>query len=136
MTSVHRSKPAARIVRREVSPKSRRTPGWAINAVATLAIALLGVTTSASGLTLSGGPFYAGSGGVTGTCTGSGNACTTAGATVVCSGLNPGSFQDLYYGIRNDVFVNGVKEVGTAGPVALVDEFKSGTGSISYTGTT
>src|SRR5262249_41114816 len=33
-------------------------------------------------------------------------------------------------------FVNGVKDVGTAGPVAGTDQFKSPTGSITYTGAT
>ena len=102
------------------------------------AIALLGASSSASALTIHGGPFYAGAGGVTGSCTVSGNACLTAGATVTCTGLNPASFSNLYFGIRNDQSVNGVKEVGTAGPVAGVDQFKvgSGTGPITYTGTT
>jgi hypothetical protein len=99
-------------------------------------VAVLGAASIAWALTLHGGPTYAGSGGVTGSCVVSGNACTPPGATVTCTGLNPGSFQNLYYGIRNDQFVNGVKEVGSAGPVAGTDQFKSGTGSITYTGTT
>jgi len=97
---------------------------------------LLGWSSVAAGLTVHGGPLYAGSGGVTGSCTVSGNACLTAGATVTCSGLNPSSFQNLYYGIRNDQFVDGVKEVGSGGPVAGTDQFKSGTGTITYSGTT
>src|SRR5215475_9120816 len=95
---------------------------------------------SASALVIHGGPTYAGSGGVTGSCTTTGNACVTAGATVSCTGLNPGAFQNLYFGIRNDTFVNGVKEVGTGGPVAGTDHFKTATGTgggaITYTGTT
>src|SRR5215475_10083743 len=71
-------------------------------------IALLGGASSASALNIHGGPFYAGTGGVTGSCTVSGNACTDAGATVSCSSLNPGSFQNLYYGLRVDSTVNGV----------------------------
>jgi hypothetical protein len=99
-------------------------------------LALLALPAGASALVIHGGPFYAGSGGVTGTCSVAGNACLTAGATVSCTGLNPGAFENLYFGIRNDVFVNGVKEVGNAGPVAGTDQFKTGTASISYTGTT
>jgi hypothetical protein len=100
-----------------------------------VALATASIATNASGLTIHGGPTYAGSGGVTGSCTVSGNACTT-GATVTCSGLNASSFQNLYYGIRNNLQVSGLKQAGNAGPVAGTDQFKTGTGSISYTGTT
>lgn len=98
--------------------------------------AILGLASSASALTLHGGPVYAGSGGVTGNCSVSGNACLTAGATVTCTGLNASAFRNLYLGIRNDSTVNGVKQLGTLGPVAGTDQFRSGTGSITYTGTT
>jgi hypothetical protein len=100
------------------------------------AAAVLALASTASALVINGGPYYAGSGGVTGSCTTSGNACTTAGATVTCSGLNPLAFQKLYFGVRNDQFVDGDKEYGIGGPVANIDQFKSGTGSITYTGTT
>src|SRR5262249_10951962 len=101
-------------------------------------LAVIGVPAGASALTIHGGPFYAGTGGGAGTCTVSGNACTNAGATVICSGLNPASFQNLYYGIKNNAFVDGVKQVGTGGPVAGTDQFKNGTGAgpITYNGTT
>ena len=101
-------------------------------------LALLSIATSASGLAISpgGGPHYAGNGGINGVCSATGNACTNAGATVTCTGLTPDQFQFLYYGIRNDQFVNGVKQVGNGGPVAGTDQFKTGTGSIAYTGTT
>lgn len=85
-------------------------------------------------ITISGGPTYSPFGG--GSCTVSGNACLTVGATVTCTGLNPGSVRSLYLGIRNDQFVNGVKEVGNAGPVVGTDQFKNATDSITYTGTT
>jgi hypothetical protein len=89
-------------------------------------------------LLINGGPTLAGGGEVTGLCTTSGNACTNAGATVTCSGLNPSAFQNLYYGLRNDSVVDGVKDAGTAGPVAGVDQFMHGSGSgpIVYTGST
>jgi hypothetical protein len=99
-------------------------------------LAVVALASSASALPISGGPFYAGSGGVNGVCNATGNACSTAGATVTCTGLNPSLYQNLYFGIRNDLFVNGVKQVGTAGPVAGTDQFKTGTASITYTGTT
>ncbi len=99
-------------------------------------VAVLGAASNAAALAIHGGPTYAGSGGVTGSCLVSGNACLTAGATVTCTGLNPSSFQNLYYGIKNNAVVNGVKEVGSAGPVAGTDQFKTATGSISYTGAT
>ena len=57
-------------------------------------LALLGVASlSAAALTITGGPYYAvtqqAGSPVTGTCTVTGNACLTAGATMTCTGLNP-----------------------------------------------
>jgi hypothetical protein len=54
--------------------------------------------------------------GVGGTCTVTGNPCATGGATVSCNGLNPGSYRDLYYGVRNDQFVLGETMAGVSGP--------------------
>ncbi len=108
-----------------------------LNGVTTGAMVLVWMVSNASGLTTHGGPVYAGSGAVSGSCSVTGTACLTAGATVSCSGLNANSFQKLYYGLRNDASVNGLKQVGTAGPVAGTDQFKvgTGTGPIVYTGT-
>lgn len=108
----------------------------AFRTAAIIALSLFASAPQAIALVIHSGPAYAGSGGISGSCTVSGNACLTAGATVTCTGLNPSAFQNLYYGIKNNAFVNGVKQVGTSGPVAGTDQFKTGTGSISYTGTT
>jgi hypothetical protein len=62
-------------------------------------VATLGSAFQVSALTIHGGPTYAGSGGVTGSCSATGNACLAAGATVTCTGLNASTFQNLYYGI-------------------------------------
>ena len=111
---------------------------WTLAGGALLAVlAVCGGASRATALIVDVGPVYAGAGGVTGSCvvTNNNNLCTT-GATVTCSSLNASSFQNLWFGIRNDQVVNGDKEVGTAGPVTNVDQFKTGTGSITYTGTT
>ena len=73
-------------------------------------VALLAGVQSAAGLTLNGGPIYAGSSPLTGSCTYSGNPCTTTGATVTCTSINAGAFLNLYYGLRNDGSVNGTWE--------------------------
>src|SRR5689334_9115796 len=95
-------------------------------------LAILGVASSASALLIHGGPTYAGGGAVSGSCTATGTTCLTGGATVTCTGLNPSDFQNLYLGIRNDNFVNGLKEVGNAGPVPGTDQFTTPTDSITY----
>ncbi len=110
--------------------------------------ALLTLGGRASAVSYDAGPLSAGSGGVTGSCIVSGNACLNAGATVTCTGLNPSAFQHLYYGLRNDT-INGLKEVGAGGPIAGTDQFKTcvassagdvcdppSSNSISYAGTT
>src|SRR6185436_11638107 len=99
---------------------------------------VLGFAGSASALSISGGPFYAGSGGVNGSCSISGITCLGSGATVTCNGLTPSFYQNLYFGLRNDLFIDGIKMVGSAGPVPGTDQFTSGAGSSSiiYTGTT
>jgi hypothetical protein len=53
-----------------------------------------------------------------GTCTVDGSPCMERGATVSCSGLSPGSFQDLFFGLRNDQFVLGETMSGRDGPTA------------------
>jgi hypothetical protein len=71
-----------------VQPRRRWQPALAPICAA---LTVIGIATAASALTIHGGPLYAGSGGVTGSCTASGNACLTAGATVTCTGLNASS---------------------------------------------
>lgn len=44
--------------------------------------------------------------------------------------------QSVRYGIRNDRFVVGLEQVGSAGRIAGSDQFETGTGSITYPGTT
>jgi hypothetical protein len=76
--------------------------------------------------------------GVGGTCTITGNPCAVGGATVSCTGLNPGAFRDLYYGVRNDQVVSGETMAGTSGPAPLsasVFRHSSGEGNvITYLG--
>lgn len=76
--------------------------------------------------------------GVGGTCTITGNPCAAGGATVSCTGLDPGSFRDLYYGIRNDQFALGETMSGTSGPAPAspaIFRHSSGEGTvISYLG--
>jgi hypothetical protein len=51
-----------------------------------------------------------------GTCNVTGSPCMTGGATVTCSGLSPSSFEDLFFGLRNDQFVLGETLSGNSGP--------------------
>jgi hypothetical protein len=103
-------------------------------------LALLGVAASASALTITGGPTYSPPGG--GSCSVSPAVDATHGpsvqqATVTCSGLTPSANTHLYFGIRNDQFVNGDTMTGTA-PAAsssAVFRFASvGSNSITYAG--
>src|SRR6185295_3966098 len=109
-----------RLVERQSGGIVLRACGRRAGAVFAL-LALVGVASNASALTIDGGPFYAGSGGVTGSCGVTGDPCTGT-ATVTCSGLNSSGFQNLYYGIRNDSVVNGIKMAGNSGPVFSVDQ--------------
>jgi hypothetical protein len=107
---------------------------------ALVGLLLLAVASRAVALTIDGGPFYAGSGSVTGSCSVTGAPSLSGGATVTCTGLNPASFQNLYFGIRNDQFVNGETMTGTA-PAAnsgAVYRFlsTSGNSQITYAGST
>ncbi len=103
-----------------------------------LAALLLGLASSASALTIHGGPTYAPPGG--GSCVVSGTPCASGGATVTCSGLNPSAVRFLYFGLRNDQSVNGDTMTGTSGPAAgsgaVFRISSAGGSSITYTGTT
>src|SRR5262249_42914981 len=91
---------------------------WApLLAVGVIGLVVGGVSASAvAQLSLSGGPQYAPPGG--GSCSASGTPCSSAGATVTCTGLNPDNLSNLYFGVRNDQFVLGDSETGSAGPAA------------------
>src|SRR6188508_1674023 len=126
---------ADQTARKQTLRDQRRRSTLEIASIVYASLLVATIASSASALPIHGGPLYAGGGGVTGTCSATGNACSNAGATVTCSGLNASSFQNLYYGIRNDQQVSGLKEAGNAGPVAGTDQFVSGVGSIRYSGT-
>ncbi len=116
------------------------TRSGTVNALAILGVLTwFGAASSASALTINGGPLYVagipggGSCSVTGT-----SACATGGATVSCSGLSPGGVAALYFGIRNDQSPLGNTMSGTSGPTAssaATYRFSSGIGSvITYVG--
>ena len=99
--------------------------------------AVLGVATSASALPITGGPMYTLPGG--GSCTVSGTPTITSpnGATVTCTGVNLAAHSNVYFGIRNDINVNGNTMTGAAPSGAAVFGFStSGASSITYTSTT
>jgi hypothetical protein len=77
--------------------------------------ALLGFSSSASAVILTGGPVYNLPGG--GSCIASGVASATGGATVSCTGINLGAHTRVYLGIKNNTSPNGQTMTGTA-PVA------------------
>ena len=67
-------------------------------------LALLGASTSAQGLIISGGPSYTLPGG--GSCTISGSPSTGTGATVMCTGINLGAHTKVYYGIKKEALAD------------------------------
>ena len=84
-------------------------------------LALVACASSASALIIdSGGPVYTLPAG--GTCTVAGIATQTGGATVNCTGVNLSAYTHVYFGIRNDINVNGNTMTGTA-PVASSNQF-------------
>jgi len=104
--------------------------------VAILAL-LLGGSSSASGLILTGGPVYSLPGG--GSCTISGVASQSGGATITCSSVNLAPHTHVYFGIRNDLNVNGntMTGVNPAPASTAVFRYLSNTAtSITYTSTT
>ena len=72
----------------------------------------LGLASNASALILTGGPSYTLPGG--GTCSVGGIASQTGGAIVSCTGVNLGAHTHIYFGIRNNLNVNGNTMTGTA----------------------
>lgn len=108
------------------------------NAVSILAMLVwLCVASSASALTLTGGPVYTLPGG--GSCTLSGVACQTGGATLACTGVSVAAHTHVYFGIKNNSNVNGTTMTGTnptAGSPAVFDYASSSANSITYTSTT
>jgi cysteine-rich repeat protein len=97
----------------------------------------IGVASTASALTLTGGPVYNLPGG--GSCTVTGISSQTGGASVACTGVSVGSHTHVYFGIRNNANVNGNTMTGaapTAGSAAVFDYASSTSNSITYTSTT
>lgn len=126
---------------RAIDGARRRWTTRLTGTVATLAV--FGIASSAAALVIDGGPTYAPPGG--GSCSVSPavdsthGPSETGGVTVTCSGLSPSSLAALYFGIRNDNFVQGDSELGTGGPTAGTNQFtvsSTTASSITYTGTT
>src|SRR5215475_3433158 len=88
----------------------------------------LGLASNASALILTGGPVYSLPGG--GSCTVTGIASQTGGATVSCVGVNLSAHTHVYLGIRNITNVNGNTMTGTApaGGSGAVFAYASSTG--------
>lgn len=102
-------------------------------AVATLAV--VGIASTASALILSGGPVYNLPGG--GTCTVSGRAGTSPGATVSCTGVNLGAHTKVYFGIRNDTNPNGNTMDSTTPSGTSIFRYSTSTSSsITYASST
>ncbi len=111
---------------------------WVMKSVATVGVlALLGLPSSASALTISGGPVYSLPGG--GSCSISGIATNTGGATVSCTGVNLGAHTKVYFGVKNDTNVTGNTMTGSAPGAgsAAVFRYLTNTGSsVTYSSTT
>ncbi|MEO8601496.1 MAG: hypothetical protein ABI629_02860 [bacterium] len=100
-------------------------------------VALLGLSTSASALIITGGPVYSLPGG--GTCTVSGTPCTAGGALMTCSGVSLSSHTKVYFGVRADANINGQTMTGTAPTAASAAVFRilsTTSSTISYSSTT
>lgn len=97
----------------------------------------LGLASNASALILTGGPTYTLPGG--GSCSVGGVASQTGGAIVSCTGVNLGAHTHVYFGIRNNLNVNGNTMTGStpAAGSGAVFRYSSSTGSsITYASTT
>ena len=121
------------------SPSNRASQRrWTVSAVAAVALlALLGAASSAPALVLTGGPVYGLPGG--GSCSVSGVASQTGGATISCTGVNLSPHTHVYFGIKNDTNVNGNTMTGSAPTAASAAVFRfnsNSVNSITYTSTT
>jgi cysteine-rich repeat protein len=97
----------------------------------------LGLASNASALILTGGPSYTLPGG--GSCSAAGVASQTGGATLSCTGVNLAAHTNVYFGLRNDLNVNGNTMTGivpAAGSGAVFRYSSSTSNSITYTSTT
>jgi hypothetical protein len=93
---------------------ARLLPGARRQSIALLAaLATLGVASNASAVIITGGPVYTLPGG--GSCTVSGVATQTGGATVSCTGVALSAHTKVYFGIKNNSNVNGNSMTGTGG---------------------
>ena len=100
-------------------------------------LAWIGLASNASALILTGGPTYTLPGG--GSCSVSGVASQTGGATVSCTGVNLGAHTKVYFGIRNNLNVNGNTMTGSApaaGSAAVFRYSSSTSSSVTYASTT
>ena len=98
-------------------------------------MAMLGAAASAQALVITGGPTYTLPGG--GSCTVTNIPGRLTGATVTCTGVNPGLHSNVYFGIRNDTNPNGAATDGGGPSGSEVFAFSSSGGSsITYTGST
>ena len=98
-------------------------------------LAVLGAATSAPALIITGGPVYNLPGG--GSCTVSGSPALASGATITCTGVNLAAHSNVYFGIRNDINVNGNTMTGANPSGAAVFGYStSAASSITYTSAT
>lgn len=117
--------------------RSRRR--WHMKTIALVATLIwVCVASSASALIISpGSPSYSLPGG--GSCSVSGFAIQTSGATVTCTGLSLSSHTKVYFGIKNNTDVNGNTMTGaapTAGSAQVFRYDSETANSITYTSTT
>ncbi len=100
-------------------------------------LAVLGVASGAGAVILTGGPVYNLPGG--GSCTVTGIASQTGGATVSCTGVNLGAHTHVYFGIKNNTNVSGNTMTGTPPAASSGQQFSYASdtaSSITYESTT
>ena len=101
------------------------------------ALVIFGFCTPVFGLVITGGPTYSLPGG--GSCTVSGIASATGGATVSCTGINLAAHTRVYLGIKNNTIPNGQTMTGTApaaGSAAIFTYLSNTASAITYQSTT
>lgn len=131
------TKPATDSVVADAFAGARRVQVAMVATVLGAALGAIGLQLPASALIISGGPSYTLPGG--GSCTVSGIASATGGATVTCTGLNLGAHTRVYFGIKNNTNPNGQTMTGSApvaGSSAIFTYLSNTANSITYQSTT
>ena len=111
------------------------TQKWIGGVSAAAIVAMLGYSSSAAALVITGGPVYSLPGG--GSCTVANVTTTGTGATVSCTGVNLAAHTRVYFGIKNNTIINGASTNGSGitGGELFTTFNSAGASNIAYTST-